>query len=97
MSLLHEAGLAKEFWSFAVKHVVWIRNRFHHSSLEDKAKDSAPVSPFERLHGHPPRVAMARSLAVTRGHWIIRIVQELLSLEHRREFLSACQRIEKVG
>ena len=36
-------------------------------------------------------------LAVTRGHWIIRIVQELLSLEHRREFLSACQRIEKVG
>ena len=58
--LLHEAGLAKEFWSFAVKHVVWIRNRFHHSSLEDKAKGSAPVSPFERLHGRPPRVAMAR-------------------------------------
>jgi len=36
-------------------------------------------------------------LAVTRGHWIIRIAQELLSLEHSREFLSACQRIEKVG
>ena len=58
--LLHEAGLAKEFWSFAVKHVAWIRNRFHHSALEDKSKGNAPTSPFEQLHGRTPRVAMAR-------------------------------------
>ena len=58
--LLHEAGLAKEFWSFAVKHATWIRNRFHHTALEDKTKGNAPTSPYERLHGRPPRVAMAR-------------------------------------
>ena len=58
--LLHESGLAKEFWSFAVKHVTWIRNRFHHLSLEDKESGSVPVSPFERLYGRHPRIAMVR-------------------------------------
>ena len=58
--LLHEAGLAKEFWSFAVKHAALIRNRFHYTALEDKTKGNAPTSPYERLHGRPPRVAMAR-------------------------------------
>ena len=43
-----------------MKHVTWIRNRFHHSSLEDRESGCVPVSPFERLYGRHPRVAMVR-------------------------------------
>ena len=57
--LLHEAGLGKEFWSLAVKQIVWIRNRIYHRALRDE-HTGASSSPFQRLYGRQPRVSMAR-------------------------------------
>jgi hypothetical protein len=31
-SLLHAAGLGPEYWSFALFHAVFIKNRIHHSA-----------------------------------------------------------------
>jgi len=56
--LLHEAGLAREFWSFAVKHVAYVRNRLWHPKLESSA--GVKCSPFQALYGRPPRISMLR-------------------------------------
>ena len=56
--LLHEAGLAKSFWSFAVKHVAYVRNRVWHPKLESAA--GVKCSPFQALYGRPPRISMLR-------------------------------------
>ena len=57
--LLYEAGLSPSFWSLAVKHATWLRNRIWTRSL---STDKAGVlhSPFQRLFGRIPSVAMAR-------------------------------------
>jgi len=57
-ALMHGAGLAREFWSLAVKHVVWLKNRFWSRSLQGAAGPG--MSPFQALYGRPPRVSMAR-------------------------------------
>ena len=41
--IIHAAGLAREFWSLAVKHIVWVRNRLWHRS-ERKRSESFPGS-----------------------------------------------------
>ena len=41
-TILHDAGLAREFWTLAVKHVAWVRNRIWHKAL--KLTDGAGVS-----------------------------------------------------
>ena len=56
--VLNEAGVTKRLWSLAVKHIVWVRNRVWHRSLQDER--GVTISPFERLYGRPPRVSMAR-------------------------------------
>ena len=56
--LLNEAGLSKKFWSLALKHLVWWRNRIWHRALS--SADGAGCSPFQMLFGRPPRVSMAR-------------------------------------
>jgi hypothetical protein len=57
-ALLHASGLSREFWSLAVKHVVWLKNRFWNQGLQVPGGPGA--SPFQALYGRPPRVAMAR-------------------------------------
>ena len=57
-TVLHEAGLAREFWSLAVKHIAWLRNRTWHSAL--KIPGGPGVSPFQVLYGRTPRISMAR-------------------------------------
>jgi len=57
-TILHDAGLAREFWTLAVKHVAWVRNRIWHKAL--KLTDGAGVSPFQALYGRTPKVSMAR-------------------------------------
>ena len=57
-SLLHESALAKEFWSFAVKHVCWLRNRLWHRSLQKEI--GVGISPFQALFGRAPHMTMAR-------------------------------------
>ena len=56
-TVLHEAGLAREFWSLAVKHIAWLRNRTWHSAL--KIPGGPGVSPFQVLYGRTPRISMA--------------------------------------
>jgi len=56
--LLHEAGLAPQFWSMAVKHVTYIRNRLWHSKLE--STPGVGCSPFQALYGRVPRFGMVR-------------------------------------
>ena len=55
---LHEAGLARELWTLAVKHVCWIRNRLWHPALQFTA--GAGISPFQALYGRTPKVSMAK-------------------------------------
>jgi len=57
-TVLHEAGLAREFWSLAVKHIAWLRNRTWHSAL--RIPGGPGVSPFQVLYGKTPRISMAR-------------------------------------
>ena len=51
-ALLIEAGLAKEFWSLAVKHVVCVKNRLYHSAL---SQGKSGMSPFQSVFGKSPR------------------------------------------
>ena len=51
-ALLIDAGLAKEFWSLAVKHVVYVKNRLYHSAL---AQGNSGMSPFQSVFGKSPR------------------------------------------
>ena len=55
--LLHEACLGNKFWSFAVKHYVYVKNRIWHSAVQI---DGKPASSFERLHGRKPNLDMVR-------------------------------------
>ena len=53
------AGLAHEFWSLAVKHVTWVRNRIWHKALTPVAGGPS-FSPYHILYGRAPRVSMSR-------------------------------------
>jgi hypothetical protein len=55
---MHAAGLAREFWSLAVKHIVWCRNRLWHRSLS--GPNGSGLSPFQALFNRPPVVSNAR-------------------------------------
>jgi hypothetical protein len=57
-TVLHDAGLAREFWTLAVKHVAWVRNRIWHKALQ--LTDGAGLSPFQALYGRTPKVSMAK-------------------------------------
>ena len=56
--IMHAAGLAREFWSLAVKHIVWCRNRLWHRSLS--GPNGSGLSPFQALFNRPPVVSNAR-------------------------------------
>jgi transposase InsO family protein len=57
-ALLLEAGLAREFWSLAAKHVVFIRNRLWHRHLQNSINVGA--SPFQIVYGKAPRLGTLR-------------------------------------
>ena len=59
--IIHEAGRARAFWSLAVKHIVWVRNRLWHKTLLTGPNGSG-VSPFQALNGRPPVESTARVL-----------------------------------
>lgn len=56
-AMLHEAVLDHRWWSLAIKHAVWIRNRLPHRSLK-LARVSQ--SPYEKLYGRPAKLSMVR-------------------------------------
>jgi len=56
--IMHEAGLAREFWSLAVKHITWVRNRLWHKALN--GPNGSGMCPFQALVGRPPVVSTAR-------------------------------------
>ena len=57
-SILHDAALSREFWTLAVRHVVWMKNRVWHSKL--RLPGGVGISPFQAVYGRPPRVSMIR-------------------------------------
>ena len=57
-SLLIEAGLSETFWSLAVKHVVYCRNRIWHKVHQVSANVGA--SAFQVLYGKPPNIEHLR-------------------------------------
>lgn len=57
-SMLHEAALDHRFWSLAVKHACWIRNRLSHDALRNDQKQY--LSPFEKLFKKPVKISMVR-------------------------------------
>ena len=52
--MLFNAGLGSEFWSYALLHAVYIKNRLPHSSLHMKR------SPYEAYTGIKPNLSMLR-------------------------------------
>jgi hypothetical protein len=44
--LLHAADLGPEFWTFALSHAVYIKNRLPHTAIK--------CSPYEKFTGHKP-------------------------------------------
>ena len=57
-AVLIEAGLSREFWSLAARHVVYLRNRLWHSKLQTSVDVGA--SPFQIVYGKAPKLANAR-------------------------------------
>ena len=51
---LHNAGLSYSFWSDALLHAVYIKNRLPHYAFSHKS------SPYERLTGHTPDLSHLR-------------------------------------
>ena len=49
-SLLHGAGLGSEYWSYALRHAVYLKNRLPHSSLKWS-------TPYEQLNGRKPNLS----------------------------------------
>ena len=56
-ALLIEAGIAKEFWSLAVKHLVYVKNRMYHSAL---TQGNCGASPYQSVFGKAPRFKQLR-------------------------------------
>ena len=57
-ALLLEAGLCREFWSLAAKHVVYVRNRLWHRHHQSSVHMGA--SPFQLVYGKAPSLGMLR-------------------------------------
>ena len=57
-AILIAAGLAKEFWSMAAKHVVYLRNRLWHRALQTSLNVGA--SPYQMVFGKAPKLINAR-------------------------------------
>ena len=47
-SLLHAAGLGTEYWTYALKHSVYLSNRLYHSTIK--------LTPYQRLRNSPPHL-----------------------------------------
>ena len=56
--LLIDAGLSRKFWSLAVKHVAYCRNRFWHQKHHVSANVGS--SAFQHLHGKAPKLGNLR-------------------------------------
>ena len=52
-SLLHGAGLGSEYWSYALRHAVYLKNRLPHTALNFK-------TPFEGMNKRQPDLAHLR-------------------------------------
>jgi len=57
-TLLTEAGLSPLFWSYAVKHVAYLRNRLWHRHHQQGPNVGA--SPYQALYGKAPPLSMLR-------------------------------------
>ena len=57
-ALLLEAGLSREFWSLAAKHVVYVRNRLWHRAL--KTAVDVGASPYQSVYGKAPKLGNLR-------------------------------------
>ena len=49
-ALLYSADLGSEYWSYALRHSVYLKNRLPHSALQF-------TTPFEKLNGHKPNLS----------------------------------------
>ena len=52
-NLLYSAGLGSHFWSYAMRHSVYLKNRWPHSSINY-------MTPYEALHGVKPNLSHLR-------------------------------------
>ena len=52
-NLLYSAGLGSQFWSYALRHSVYLKNRWPHSSNDWK-------TPYELLNGQKPNLSQLR-------------------------------------
>ncbi len=46
--LLYSAGFDSRYWSYALRHAVYLKNRLPHSALDNN------ISPYERMNGKKP-------------------------------------------
>mmetsp|Transcript_10394 Transcript_10394/g.13616 ORF Transcript_10394/g.13616 Transcript_10394/m.13616 type:complete len:214 (+) Transcript_10394:1527-2168(+) len=56
--LLNDASMNKKFWSLAMRHACWIRNRMFASAL--KTADGKQRSPYQALFGKTPSISMLK-------------------------------------
>jgi hypothetical protein len=63
-SMLYGAGLGSQYWSYALRHAVYLNNRLPHTSL-------AYVTPFEKLNGSKPNLSKLRVFGA-RAHYMNR-------------------------
>ena len=61
-SMLYGAGLGSQYWSYALRHAVYLKNRLPHSSL-------ANVTPYEIMNGKKPNMSKIRVFGA-RAHFM---------------------------
>ena len=53
-SMLKGVSMESEYWSYAIRHAIYIRNHLPHTSLPD------PTIPYQRFHGRKPDLCHLR-------------------------------------
>jgi transposase InsO family protein len=95
-AFLYEAVLDKRFWSMAVQHVVWLRNRIYHGGLRDAT--GVACSPFEKLFKAKAKLSQVRVFGAET--WRLDHTRSKGTLSSQKLFKGfswASHRIEKVG
>jgi dUTP pyrophosphatase len=52
-SMLYGAGLGSQYWAYAIRHAVYLKNRLPHTALQYK-------TPYEKLNGNKPDLSKLR-------------------------------------
>ena len=88
-SLLYSAGLGSEYWSYALRHSVYLKNRLPHASLQW-------VTPYQQLNGTMPDLSNIRCFG-SKVHFMHKTRQKKLDRMDRVGTFMTYKGTNKIG